>query len=230
MNYMWEALLQGAASGVKKEELRFFPSRTANPYREVIFNDFNAASFTGDPIETNAFYNYPAVFGKLLGEDMEDSAELQMQLFDILAHYLAELDLNQGLCRAVYYANFLRENIADGLYGQKNAKSLEHFSSAQSRVFLAELLRTYRTGSSMRMFAKMLRELYPDSITYLDTYKGRELLVYVGKKKTKALEAQLDLLCELFVPIDYDIKLFWDMHFGLIGTPETMEIGNVMMY
>ena len=230
MNYMWEVMLESAAIGLEKDDIKFFPSKTANPYREVFFSDVNRTDFNGEPVETNAFYHYSAIFGKLLGEDMKDCEDLQLQLFDVLAHYLSELDLHQGLCRSVYYAGFLREDIANGFYGAKNAKSLECFSSAQRRIFLAELLRMYRTGTSMRLFAKLLRELYPDSITYLDIYKDRELLIYVGKKKTKALEAQLDLLCDLFVPIDYDVKLFWDMHFGLIETLETMRIGNIMMY
>ena len=43
------------------------------------------------------------------------------------------------------------------------------------------------------------------------------------------LETQLDLLCDMFVPIDYEMKLFWDMHFGLIGVDATMKIDEIIV-
>ena len=61
----------------------------------------------------------------------------------------------------------------------------------------------------------MLRELYPSSIVYLDARGVRELLAYIGKKQTEELTGQLKLLCDLFIPADYDVHLFWDMHFGI---------------
>jgi len=35
---------------------------------------------------------------------------------------------------------------------------------------------------------------------------------------------------DLFVPADYEVRLFWDKHFGLITVDETMEIGELVMY
>lgn len=174
--------------------------------------------------------DYAAVFESLLEEDIDGHDELRSALFDILVHYLSELDLREGLCRAEYYAQFLREDIESGLFGTKNAAVLRFFSKSQERFVLAGLLRLYRVGPSMRLFAQLLRELYPGSIAYLNTCAGRELLIYIGKKKTAALAAQVDLLCDLFVPADYELRLFWDMHFGLIGVDETMEIGGMMMF
>lgn len=230
MNYMWEILLQGEEQGLAKENLRFRPARTANPYREVFFKDFNKPILNREPIDVNAYYRFGAIFGPLLGEDMETYAELRAVLFDILAHFLSELDLRSGLCQAEYYAQFLREDIAANVFGQKNAKRLACFDRREKRLVTAGLLRMYKVGTSMRLFAQLLRELYPNSIVYLDARGVRELLVYVGTKQTPALLEQLELLCDMFVPADYDVKLFWELHFGLIDTLETMGIGNVMMY
>ena len=230
MNYMWEALLQGDEQGLGKEGVRFSPSKIANPYREVFFKDFNKPIITMEPVDVNVYYRYGAVFGALLGEDMADLPELQTVLFDVLAHYLSELDLRSGLCRAEYYARFLREDIAAGLFGRENAERLGCFNRKEKRLVAAGLLRMYKVGASMRLFAQLLRELYSNSITYLDARGVRELLIYVGKKQTRELLKQMEMLCDLFVPADYDVKLFWDMHFGLIDTEETMEIGSIMMY
>jgi len=230
MNYMWETLLEGEEHGIGRESIQFKPSRTANPYREVSFKDINKPLVSKNPIEVNAFYRYEAVFGALLNENTNDCVELREAIFDILAHYLSELDLRSGLCHDEYYARFLRKDIASELFTRENAQRIFYFGREQAQLVAAALLRMYKIGVSMRLFAQLLRKLYPNSIAYLDARDIRELLVYVGKKKTAELSAQMDFLCDLFVPVDYKIHLFWGMHFGLIGTDETMEIDNIMMY
>lgn len=230
MNYMWETLLQAGEEGISRSDIRFKPSRIANPYREVFFRDFNKPVLDGEPVEVNAYYRYGAVFGSLLSEDIDEYPEFQSVLFDVIAHFLSEQDLRSGLCRGEYFAKFLREDVLDGSTGRANVKRLDCFSKKQSRLVLAGWLRTHMVGTSMKVFAQLLMALYQNSIVYLDARDVRELLIYVGRKKTPELTAQMELLRDLFIPADYDVKLFWEMHFGLIETEETMDIGDIMMY
>jgi hypothetical protein len=228
---MWEAALLAAdAYGLSLDDLRFCPARTADPYREVIPENLNQRAPDGESIVVNPHYRYGSIFTALLDERTDAHPELRDILFDILAHRLTELDLRSGLCRDEYRAGFLREDIEAGVYGRENAERLRRFPGSALRFVLSALLSLYRTGTSMSMFAGLLGTLYPHSVIYLDVRSVRELLIYVGKKKTPDLGAQLDLLCDLFVPADCDTELFWDMHFGLIGVDETMEIGGIMMY
>jgi hypothetical protein len=226
---MWEAALRADDAGISRNTLRFCPSNTADPYREVIPEYLNERVL-GESILVNPYYRYGSIFDALLGESTDAHPELREVLFDILAHYLTELDLREGLCRDEYYAGFLKEDIEAGICGRENAERLRRFPKRLLRFVLSGLLSLYRTGTSMPMFAGLLRTMYPHAIVYLDVRDVRELLIYAGEKKTPDLEAQLALLCDLFVPADYDIKLFWDRHFGLIGVDETMEIGEIMMY
>ena len=238
MNYMWEAFLKGGEQGLDKGTLRFTPSSIANPYREVFFKDINKPNISAASIEVNAYYRYSAVFEALLGEDMDGMPEFREVFFDILAHYLSGLDLRSGMCRGEYYMKFLSEDLAAGVFGQKRTdvlwqkarESLNCFDRKAKRLVLAGLLRMYKIGASMSLLAQLLRTLYPDSIVYLDVRDVREVLIYTGMKQTEELSGQMELLCYLFVPADYSVKLFWDRHFGLMGIPETMEIGEIMMY
>jgi hypothetical protein len=227
---MWEAALWADAEGIARETLHFCPARTADPYREIIPEHLNERVPNGDRVLVNPYYRYGNVFGALLGESMDAHAELRDVLFDIFAHCLTKFDLREGLRRDEYYAGFLKEDIEAGVCGEENAERLRRFSGRKLRFVLSGLLSLYRTGTSMPMFAGLLRAIYPRAIVYLDVRDVRELLIYAGEKKTPELEAQLTLLCDLFVPADYDTKLFWDRHFGLIGVDETMEIGQIMMY
>ena len=230
MNYIWEVLLQGEEQGLAEESIHFVPSPVANPYREVFFGNINRADIDGASIEVNAYYRFSHVFEALLGESMDERTETRAALFDILMHFLAALDLRSGMCRAEYYMHFLIGDIEAGRYGRHNAERLKRFNSKDKRLVAAELVRMYKAGSSMRLFAKLLQAIFPGAIVYLDARGVRELLIYVGKKQTETLSEQMGLLCDMFVPADYSVKLFWEYHFGLIGVPETMEIGQIMMY
>ena len=230
MNYMWEALLQGEEQGLAKEDIWFTPSQTADPYREVFFKDFNKSALTREAVDVNAYYRYGSVFGSLLSEDMDDWPGIRSALFNLLAHYLSELDLRSGLCRSEYYALFLREDIESGLFGPKYTDVLRSFPKSQERFVLSGLLRLYRVGPSLQLFAQLLRDLYPRSIVYFDTHGRREVLIYIGKKKTPVLERQVNALCDLFLAINLKIHIFWELHFGLIGVDETLEIGDIMIF
>ena len=230
MNYMWEALLYGEEHGLTKNSIRFVPSGISNPYREVFFTNVNKPIISENPIEVNAYYRYSSVFGPLLTEDIERYSEFQHVLFDILAHYLSELDLRSGYSRIYYYIRFLCNDISSGLFGQENAERINYFSRSEKQLVSAGLLHLYQVGTSTRLVASLLRELYPSSAVYLDAISVIQLLIYIGKKEDKKLTEQLATICYLFIPADYSVKLFWEIHFGLIGVDETMEIGSIMMY
>lgn len=56
------------------------------------------------------------------------------------------------------------------------------------------------------------------------------LLIYIGKSKTDRHEKQVKFILDMFVPIDYNLELFWDIHFGIIAVDETMEINEFVIY
>ena len=92
------------------------------------------------------------------------------------------------------------------------------------------LLELYKNGASIALLTSLLQILYRNSIIYLDTTYKRELLIYIGKEKTRQLEKQIGFLMDLFVPLDISVQLFWDMHFGIISVEETMEPDDIMIY
>lgn len=57
----------------------------------------NQSVLTDLAVEVNGIYRYAAIFERSLEERMGRYPELRELLFDILMHYLAQLDLRQGL-------------------------------------------------------------------------------------------------------------------------------------
>ena len=72
--------------------------------------------------------------------------------------------------------------------------------------------------------------MYPRSIVYLDSVERRELLIYIGKSETQELKKQVHFIIDMFIPFEYIIHLFWDVHFGILDVNETLEMNEFQIY
>ena len=229
MTNIWEALLKADEQGFPRERIRFIQADTPSPYAEVSFSDVNRQHVNDEPVQVNAYYRYSQIFDKLL-DGLDDYSELRDILFDVLVHYLAAMSTVDGLCNSEYHGRFLREDIQTGMFGRQFRQALEAFPHSQIRFVVEGMVRLYTLGSSLILFRTIMRQLYQNSIIYLDIAERRELLIYIGAKETPELKRQVDFLLALFVPFDYGVQLFWNMHFGIMGVDETMMLGEFVVY
>ena len=230
MTYIWEALLKADEQGFGRENLRFAPASEPSPYTEVAYEEINRNHVDGAPVEVNAYYRHGAIFGPM-ADIPEAWQEFRACLYDILMHLLAETNMLEGLCKDEFYGLFLREDVDGGTFGRQHAAAFRSFTRDQARHVTAGMVRLYKTGPSAELFKSVMRKTYPRSISYFDITEGRrELLVYVGRKETPELRRQADFLLSMFVPFDYVARLFWDMHFGIFGVDETLELGEFVVY
>ena len=145
-------------------------------------------------------------------------------------HFLAEINMYEGMCKKEYYGLFFYNDVKSGKFGNRYANVFQTFAHKQIRFILESMVRLYETEPSITLFKSVMREVYPRSISYLYAAEKRELLIYIGKKESPELRQQVDFLLSVFVPFDYVIHLFWDMHFGIIGVNETLELDNFVVY
>jgi len=229
LTYIWEVLLNADEQGFPREGIRFVQTKTLSPYMEITYEDLNRENIGEAPVEVNAYYRFSAIFDHLLN-GLDDYPELRDCLYDILMHYVALINIREGLCKNEYYGIFLSEDVKSGRYGRQFKEVFDTFTRRQSRFVVENMIRLYSLGSSVTLFRTVMRQLYPSSLIYLDVVDRRELLVYVGSKETPELRRQIDFLLALFVPFDYIIHLFWDMHFGILGVNETLELDDFVIY
>ena len=50
-----------------------------------------------------------------------------------------------------------------------------------------------------------------------------DLYAYLDEPKLQAREAEWQLFCRLFLPLDFSVRVFWQVHFGIIGLDGTMK-------
>lgn len=230
MNYAWDIALKGMEQEIPLNELSFIPANPAIPYAEIAFNDINQSILTDHKIEVNGMYRYTAIFEPLLDGRLDNNLELRDTLYDVLTHFLIGLDLRQGLCKEEFYQIFAKEDLHNGKYGEEYRDILSCFPRKQWKAISIGLVRLYKTGPSLLLFKTVMKEIYPHSIIYFRTDKKRELLIYIGYKETSQRKRQIEFLCEVFVPLDYKLRLFWEYHFGIVGISETMVPDEIMVF
>ncbi len=107
---------------------------------------------------------------------------------------------------------------------------------ASRRIFfdacmqLRLVLKLYRCGSSIYLFKEVMRHMYPDSLVYAGNEAAREVLVYVGVKENGEEQERLEFLRDMFLPVYYEVYLFWDHHFGIMDVDETMEMDEMVLF
>jgi len=230
LNYIWEVLLAAQKQGTQQEKLAFTDAKSYSPYMEVSFDDLNPATLDRQAIEVNVRYRFSPIFEALLDGRLDTHPDIRERLTDVFIHLLGELDLQSGLCRSEYYGLFLKEDIQDVRFGAQFAETMQLFHFDMRRFVVEYLVRLYTLGPSIELLRSLLRHLYPHSMIYLDSTDERELLVYIGQKETAELAGQMEFLMAFFVPFDYIVHLFWDLHFGIINIDETMELDDFYIY
>lgn len=231
MRYLWEAALKALEERVSPGGLRFRHARNGSAYMELACPYLNQDSLMGESeIEVNTYYRYYSIFKDLFGPEEQEAAALREGLTNLILHMLAENDIRRGMSRDEYYKKLLVSDIQKDVYGQNIKDVFREMEREGQDTLLNGLIRSFRTGSSLIIFADMIRDLIPDSIVYRSRENPDEIIVYTGQVRTYALEQRMDLIKELFLDIRYRLEIFYGMHFGILGLNQTMRMDEIAMY
>jgi len=230
MNYIWEAVLAADQSGIPREEITYCPTRNGSPYAEVVLENLNSKTLESTKVEVNPLYRFAEEFSAVLDGNVEGHEKTREILFDITMHYMAQADLRQGLSRQEYALRFLLKDLLDGVCGQEAAEAAAHFEKAKLRRLLGFIWKLYQCGSSITLFREVMSCMYPASLVYASNEEAREVLVYIGKKETARERERIEFLRDMFLPINFQVFLFWDRHFGIIGVEETMLLDEMVLF
>lgn len=230
MNYIWEAALAADQSGVPREEIKYRFARNGSPYAEVVLENLNSRTLESTVVEVNPLYRFAEEFSAIFDSNVEGYEKTRELLFDITMHYMVQADLRQGLSRREYALRFLLQDLLNGVCGQKAAEVVAHFEKKNLRTLLDFIWKLYRCGSSMILFREIMRCMYPASLVYASNEETREVLVYIGEKETAQERGRIEFLQDMFLPVNFQVFLFWDRHFGIIDLEETMLLDEMVLF
>lgn len=229
MNYVWEVVLKAEEKGFDRNELHFIPAENPSPYVEISFAELNTMDLEDKQVEVNPLYRFSNVFGELFSPDNRQYIKLRDIFLDVFLHYIAETDLLSGMHKQEYYFKFLKEDLLDGVFGEKAAEAMELFDNRERRLIVTSLLGLYRSGYYEEIFRQLVRELYENSIIYAGCDKAETIYLYVGKPETEEERKRIAFLKDTFLPLNEDISVFYDRHFGIMDVEETMQMDKILL-
>ncbi|MFI3212254.1 MAG: hypothetical protein R3Y24_02835 [Eubacteriales bacterium] len=228
MNYIWDIAIQAKEDGYKKSDLFWEQGKVVSPYYEQSFFALNQTNITESRVEINALCRFEKLFGHFLHEGFLDHPEFKNYFYDLVIHFLCEIDLGKGISKESIYLKELERDILMGVYGievQENYKAIPKTCNV-----LPLLMKQLRVGASLSGFREALMRIYPDSLVYQMEDELERILIYLGMKKTEHELQKYNFIETMFLPIEYRTKVFWEHHFGVMGVDATLTLGEIQLF
>lgn len=229
MNYVWEAALAAEEKEIDRRELHFVPAKNPSPYVELSFVDLNTAELEEQQVEVNPLYRFSTVFEELFGPDNQAYEKLREIYMDTFLHYVVGTDLLSGMHKQEYYFWFLTKELSGGAFGQKAAEAMELFDRRERRLVITSLLGLYQSGYYEEIFRQLVKALYENSIIYAGRDRADSVYLYVGKRETENERKRIGFLTDTFLPLNEDVRVFYDSHFGILDVEETMRMDRILL-
>lgn len=197
MNYIWDLLVRAGRSGIKRSDIHFVPAKVYSPYMELSHADLNAAAVEQE-VEVNPYYRFYDIFRDLFDPNNAEDSELRETLFDLIIHFLAELDLMQGMNKREYQIRFTLREMQEGVFGERIRQRLKLFGREEQEVIAGHVLRLFDTGEAVHLLRELLVRMFPRSTLYANCEDKDELLLYIGEEERPETREKLELILELF--------------------------------
>ena len=229
MKYIWELMVRAKAREMRPTELVFAPAKVFSPYLELNFEDLNDSGVPS-VAEVNPYYRFLSVFKDYFDPDYEGDVEIRHELFNLIVHYLAELDTYMGMTRREYEIILVIDDIEHGLYGDEVCDGFSLFDLLEKKIVANSLLRFYILNEGVYLFQDTIRKLYKRSTVY-GNLTGRDvLLIHLLVEESEVHVRRVQVLESLFLPYHYEVEIYWIHLFGIMGIDGAMKMGEMVMY
>lgn len=235
MNYIWDTIIKAKKMGIEEERLRFLLAKDYSPYMEMAFFALNEIlaneSECGEiPIEINPYYRYHEIFKDMFTLEYDEDRQTKEEIFDWCMHLLGNVDVKHGMNLREFIRMFIQKEIEQKAFGNDMAIYWEAFTTEQKEYVAHKIIDEYHLGHQITTLKEAITYVFPDSYIYTNHIEKSELLVYAGKKRKERYEQQMKFLEKMFLPLEYQIRVYWSNHFGIIGMDETMSVGKIALY
>ena len=228
MEHIWDIVLKAKEDGVSKSGLFWEQGKDVSPYYEQSFSCLDQNHVEESKIEINSLYRFEKLFSKYLHEGFTENPEFKKYFFDLVVHFLCEIDLGKGKTKETIYLAEIEQDIRAGVWGNFLLKNLNAFDKQDNIMPL--VLKQIRIGASLAGFREAVTRCYSDCLIYQVKYNPTKILVYLAKLQTEKEQQKYDFIESMFLPIEYQTKVFWAHHFGMLGVSPTLKLGEIELF
>lgn len=230
MNFLWDIVLRAKQQGKQEEDLFFKQAEVYSPFFEPAFPYVNETQVKGDEIGLNLFYRFADIFQAILSEEVSEFPEFQAYFIDAALHMIVDTDLHHGLTRRDIYIRKLLEELRNGVYWSTSAEKFCALSKEEQEHLAVLLLMQMENGSSLLIFRRALLTVFPKATLYQIKADRKKLLLYLKEQPSQVNRQILQYVQDMFLPVSYELRVFWEQHFGIIGVGDTMNIDEIALY
>lgn len=222
MNKVWEFLHEN------QEKIRYQQTEYFSPYYEVSEEAIIQTGKEAYQVGFNSFYRYEEVFEALFDTNINE--QQKAFLFDCILHYLVHQEFRMGVTKNEYAIRYYWREMEEGGYG-KLVQEVFYNLSKEKKHFLARTLYTQsRVQAGVSLFAKAVTEIMDNCVVYRNKIQPEVILIYLQEKNVSTGQKILMALEELFLPLNYSIRIFQEKHFGVIQAEQTMEMNQIEIF
>ncbi|MGE7090737.1 iron-dependent peroxidase [Lysinibacillus sp. NPDC048646] len=229
MNYIWDLLIRAEDEGLSKKDIQFHLAKDFSPYMELSPQLLNARHLE-QQVEVNPYYRYYEIFKNLFHPDNMNDLELREYFLDFVLHFLAEIDRMQGMNKREFSIQFILREIDANVFGNTVRDNMHAFTKKEKEMVVLNILRLYQTGDEIYLLKDTMKRLFTHCMIYVKSEEQDELLLYIGQKKSALNEMKVRLVEEIFLPVNFQMEVYWQNHFGIIGAEETMKLDRIALY
>lgn len=230
MNFLWDIALKAQAQGVPEEELFFCQAKEYSPFYEQAFPCLNEREVQEGRIELNLLLRFDHIFQDILAQEEGKASDFREYLIDAALHMLLYTDLRHGLSKRDIYIRKIRQELEEGIFWKEASEVFRAMPMERRNRLAALTLTQMQTGSSLMIFRKSIKVIFSDAVIYQIKDDRKKILLYLREDKTESREKELRLLQDMFLPIRYELRVFWKYHFGIIGVEDTMQMDKIAIY
>lgn len=230
MNFLWDIAIRAKQQGKKEAELFFCQAKEFSPFYEQSFPCLNERNVESNEIELNLLFRFTEIFQNILADQRNEMQELNQYLIDAALHVILHTDLHHGLTKKEIFIRKMLEELENGLFWRQGAEEFCLIAPEKRNRIAALVYGQMQTGSSLMIFRKGLLVLFPSAVLYQIRSERKKLLLYIETDKTEQDERKLQFIQDMFLPVSYQLRVFWKYHFGIVGVDAAMKMDEIAIY
>lgn len=232
MNYLWDTIIKAQHAGVNVDEITFKVAQSYSAYMEMAFEDINTLMEKDmeKTVDINPYYRFFEIFKEMFDvENMEDIT-VRNEVFDWMIHLIGSIDVNMGMNKQEFFRRFVQRDIENEYFGQNVKENFSFFTQFEKEYVTSQIVNLYKLNSPINILRKVVNYVFKYSYVYVNNVDKPEILIYAGVKKLEQYIHKMDFIIEVFLPLGYEYRIYWDKHFGIIGKEVTMKVDSIVLY
>ena len=145
--------------------------------------------------------------------------------------YLRKLDFINGTTILDIYCEKLISEMEKGIYGEKLKKYIEEVSIKDREIIaLGIIKRIFYEYEEFKILKIIINNFFKDNIIYRNLDNENKIILYLNYKRDKQNMYRMKIVKELFLPLGFKLKIYWNNHFGIINLDEVFKIEKMGVF